>query len=200
MAAPQLRHLRDVSHGRPPSRLRLLAPLRYLLIKHPEKFKYDVLFPFIVALLVWAGYWIVNPKPALFGEEGLLRFARDLLVMAVPFMVGSLAAVAMGAPGPYLDKRPMGSDLRLEGRNLNMRQFICYLLGYLCFLGLLTLAAVVATQLLHDTVKHWTEAFPITVLVTKLVGTLALSLMLSLLTVTVFWSLYFLTDVVNRPD
>jgi hypothetical protein len=178
----------------------LLAPLRYLLIKHPEKFKYDVLFPFIVALLVWAGYWIVNPKPALFGEEGLLRFARDLLVMAVPFMVGSLAAVAMGAPGPYLDKRPMGSDLRLEGRNLNMRQFICYLLGYLCFLGLLTLAAVVAAQLLHDTVKHWTEAFPITVLVTKLVGTLALSLMLSLLTVTVFWSLYFLTDVVNRPD
>jgi hypothetical protein len=93
--------LRDIDYIGHVSRLRLLAPLRYLTIRHPEKHKYDVLIPTIAGLVAWGAYTLIHPKPPLFGEAGLLRFARDLLIMAVPFMVGALAAVSMGAGAPF---------------------------------------------------------------------------------------------------
>jgi hypothetical protein len=130
----------------------LLAPLRYLEIRHPEKFKYDVIVPVSVGLAGWAAYMLMDPRPSLFNEDGLLRFARDLLVMAVPFMIGALAAVSMGYPGPNLDKRPMGSELWLDNDALTMRQFLCFLLGYLSFLGMVTLFAVVGAGLMKDAV------------------------------------------------
>lgn len=135
--------LRDVQQGPPADRKRLLAPLNYLRIYHPEKTRYDLILPGVVTLVLWVAYLAVEPKPALFGDAGLLKFTRDLLVMAVPFLVGALATVAMGSPGPHIDDRPVGSSLALDGEVLTLRQFVCYLLGYLCLLGLVTLAGAV---------------------------------------------------------
>ncbi|MBS1984636.1 MAG: hypothetical protein JST16_10735 [Bdellovibrionales bacterium] len=178
----------------------MLAPVRYLFIRHPEKWKYDLIAPIALAIGSWGVYWLLDPKPALFGDDGLLRFARDLLVMAVPFMVGALAAVAMGSPGVHLDSRPRGVDLRLDGRALKLRQFVCYLLGYLCFVGLITLAGVVGADLLRADVLHWIGKSAIAYNIVKAAGTFILALLLSVMTVAVFWSLYFLTDVVNDTD
>jgi hypothetical protein len=191
--------LRDVSHGAPQSRARILAPLRYLLIFHPEKSRYDFVIPGIIAVAAWGAYSLVSPKPPIFGDAGLLRFVRDLLIMAVPFMVGALAAVAMGAPGPHLDRRPIGTELHLDGNPLTLRSFTCYLLGYLSFLGLLTLGLSVFASLMHDSVIAWTATAPIWRDAIRSIGALGLSVLLSFLSVTVFWALYFLTDVVNRP-
>ncbi|HTT85611.1 MAG TPA: hypothetical protein VMF67_19205 [Rhizomicrobium sp.] len=196
----QLKPLRDVVQGPHPSRLRLLAPIRYLSIQHPEKTKYDFALPLVFGVIAWAIYWLLNPKPPLFGDDGLLRFTRDLLIMAVPFMIGALAAVAMGSPGEHMDTRPRGVDLRLDGRTLTLRQFVCYLLGYLSFVGLITLGASVAAALMHNTVVHWLVQSPKWLLLLKAFGTLVLSVMLSALTITVFWGLYFLTDIVNDAD
>src|SRR5262245_3190362 len=110
--------LAEVHHGPPPSRKRLLAPLRYLAIHHPEKTYYDFILPGIWSGITVAVYWLLDPKPQLFGDAGLLKLVRDLLIMAVPFMVGALAAVSMGAPGPHLDKRLAGSQLVLDGEIL----------------------------------------------------------------------------------
>jgi hypothetical protein len=44
---------------------------------------------------------------------------------------------------------------------LTLRQFLCCLLGYLCFLGLVTLFGVVAAGLLHDAVKSWLANAPV---------------------------------------
>ncbi|SRR6266700_3063940 len=192
--------LRDVAHAGHVSRLRLLAPLRYLAIRHPEKHKYDVLIPMAVGIAGWLVYSAIEPKPSLFGDAGLLRFARDLLIMAVPFMVGALAAVSMGAPGPHLDRRPIGVELHLDNDVLTLRQFLCYLLGYLCFLSLITLIVVVAAGLMREAVLDWTSHAPLIRSIVETIGTLTLSLLLSFLSVTVFWSLYFLTDVVNQTN
>jgi hypothetical protein len=197
MATRQIKLL-EVQQGGKQSRLRLLAPLRYLEIRHPEKFKYDVIVPLSVGIIGWGFYMLLDPRPALFGEAGLLRFARDLLVMAVPFMVGALAAVSMGAPGPNIDRRPIGAELWLDNDTLTMRQFLCFLLGYLSFLGLVTLIAAVGAGLLKDSVIAWTANVPYVRFGIQAAGTLALSLLLSSLSVTVLWSLYFLTDVANR--
>ena len=105
--------IRDIGHGARQSRARLLAPLRYLFVYHPEKTKYDFVIPICVAVLFWLGDILVHPEPAIFSDGGLLRFVRDLLVMAVPFMVGALATVAMGSPGEHLDRRPAGTELYL---------------------------------------------------------------------------------------
>ncbi len=192
--------LQDVREGRRPTRARLFAPLRYLRIRNPEKTRYDFVVPAVAAVCAWGIYLLLEPKPSLFGDTGLLRFARDLLVMAVPFMVGALAAVAMGSPGPHLDRRPVGAELFLDGEILTLRQFVCYLLGYLCFLGLVTLGAVVAAGLLRDTVVAWTAGSPNARIVIHSAGAFVLSGMLSALSVTVLWALYFLTDIVNRKS
>jgi hypothetical protein len=192
--------LPDITHGANGSRKRLLAPLRYLEIKHAEKTKYDFWLPCAIGVGAWVAYYLVEPMPALFGEAGLLRFARDLLIMAVPFMVGALAAVSMGAPGPHLDRRPVGVEMRLDNDALTLRQFLCYLLGYLSFLGLVTLFAVVAAGLLRDGVVTWTTSAPIARQMIHACGSLVLSVLLSFLSVTVFWSLYFLTDVANQSN
>lgn len=200
MGTKQVTTLRDATHDGYVSRLRLLAPMRYLAIRHPEKYKYDVIIPVVVGVAAWMIYSFIEPKPPLFGDNGLLRFARDLLIMAVPFMVGALAAVSMGSPGQHLDRRPIGAELYLDNDSLSLRQFLCYLLGYLCFLGLVTLIFVVAASLLRDTILVWTSGAPLTRAVIKSVGALSLSLLLSFLSVTVFWSLYFLTDVANQTN
>jgi hypothetical protein len=192
--------LRDVSHGLRPARPRLTAPLRYLAITGPEKIAYDFWIPAAVGLCAWGAYMLIEPKPAIFGASGLLRFTRDLLVMAVPFMVGALAAVAMGAPGPHLDRRPVGTELHLDGESLTLRQFVCYLLGYLSFLGFITLIMVGGAEMLHSAVLHWTEKAIYLRTWIRGVGMFFLVYLLSMLLVTVLWSLYFLTDVVNRTE
>lgn len=197
MERPRIEYL-DVEEGGAHSRLRLLAPLRYLKIRHPEKRKYDLFIPLAVGIAGWTVYQLIEPRPALFGDAGLLRFARDLLIMAVPFMVGALAAVSMGAPGPNLDRRPMGAELWLDNDPLTMRQFLCFLLGYLSFLGLVVLMGAVAAGLVKDAVVAWTAAAPMARMIVQAGGSLILSLLLSFLSVTVLWSLYFLTDVANR--
>jgi hypothetical protein len=89
--------LRDVTERRV-SRLRLLAPLRYLAIHHPEKTTYDWIAPVGATVVCCIVYFSITPHPAIFGDAGVLKYTRDLLIMAVPFMIGALASVAMGSP------------------------------------------------------------------------------------------------------
>jgi len=198
MAAPRV-GLRDITQARRSLRLRLLAPLRYLSIANTEKRKYDLTVPAICTVLLLVAYHLVTPSIIIFGESGLLKLGRDVLIMAVPFMVGALAAVSMGAPGPYLDRRFAGVELVLDGRVLTARQFVCYLLGYLCFLGLVTLGLSIVAQVGREAVLAWTSDYPILRAIVRDAGLTILFALISSLAVTTFWSLYFLTDVVNRP-
>ncbi|WFU31476.1 hypothetical protein QA635_33895 [Bradyrhizobium brasilense] len=196
MAAPWV-GLRDVTQRRG-SRLRLLAPLRYLSIHHPEKATYDIIVPLGMTAIGCLVYFAVQPHPAIFGEAGILKFTRDLLIMAVPFMVGALAAVAMGSPGTHIDKRPAGADLLLDGEVLTLRQFVCYLLGYLSFVSLVVLLLSITATVLHDPTMLWLSKHPALLEPVRVGGVVVLCFLLSSLTVTVLWSLYFLTDIVNR--
>ncbi len=190
--------LTDVRQGKAPPRLRLLAPIRYLQIDHPEKRRYDFKLPALITIVSFFVFVLLHPSPPIFGESGLLRFTRDFLIMAVPFMVGALATVSMGSPGQHLDRRPLGAELMLDGEILTLRQFTCYLLGYLCFLGMVALITVVVAGLLKDTVLFWTKDLPLVARYVRLGGIAVVFALLSMLVITVFWALYFLTDVVNR--
>lgn len=193
------RRLTDVTTGVRQSRLRLLAPLRYLMIHHPEKAKFDLWYPLAFAVVGIAAHVALFPDLSFFGDGGLLKFARDLLIMAVPFLVGALASVAMGLPGNHIDKRPIGADLLLDERKLTLRQFVCYLLGYLSFLGILTLGVSVAADLVRPTIAIWLAGAPSAAPVILKAMAFGYFALLSTFTITLLWALYFLTDIVNRP-
>lgn len=199
MGTQRVSTLRDVKHGPSGSRLRLLAPLRYLAIQHAEK-KYDLVAPAVLAGLACAAYWWIEPRPRLVGDAGLFATLRDILIMAVPFLIGALATVAMGTPGQHFDRRPVGAPIMLDGTNLTLRQFVCYLLGYLSFLGMTTLGFVVAAQVFYEPFCAWAGDNPSFASAIIPVVTLAVALLVSALVVTVFWALYFLTEVVSRSD
>lgn len=193
--------LRDVEETRAPRRLRLLAPLRYLIIEAPEKRFYDRTLPTIAAAVVWAGWNYLAPRPLFFGPAGMLQVAQGFLMMAVPFLIGALAAVSMGSPGPHLDRRAVGAGLYLDGKSLTLRQFVSFLLGYLCFVGLVTFLLISAAIFVEPALTaaigastHWGfEAL-------RQVGAFAAFFLFSSFTITVLWSLYFLTDIVNRTE
>src|SRR3569833_1211973 len=184
--------LRDVTEGRV-SRMRLLAPLRYLSNHHPEKTTYDLIAPIGLTAVSCALYFSLRPYPPIFSDAGILKYTRDLLVMAVPFMIGALAAGAMGSPGHHLDKRPIGAELFLDGQLLTLRQFVCYLLGYLSFLSLIVLVGSIGATLLHDSVMSWIGLHPALLEPIRSAGVVVLFFLLSSLTITEHWSLYFLT-------
>lgn len=192
--------LRDVRHGKPRSRLRLLAPLRYLAIWHPQKTVYDIYMPITIGIGVWSVQQLLFPTLPIFGDQGALKYTRDFLVMAVPFLVGALATVAMSSPAAHLDRRPDGAELVLSGSILTLRQFVCYLLGYLAFLGIVLLGASIVTPLIHDTVMSWLENHVLFRNIVKSAGILSLFLGVSAFSITILWSLFFLTDIVNRHE
>ncbi len=197
LAAPRV-ELRDAIESSGSVQRPLLAPLRYLRIRTSEKHFYDMWLPGLIAVGIWVLTLAVPPSLDYFGPDGLMAAVKDLLVMAVPFLIGSLAAVAMGSPGEHMDRRSVGELIALDGKALSLRQFVCYLLGYLCFLSLVTLVLIIAALWLKPVVDLWTHDYQT---VRDLIGyaaSLILFLLLSSLTVTFLWALYFLTDVVNR--
>ena len=198
--APGQIGLIDVHQGLRPSKLRILAPLRYLLIANSEKLRYDFILPSALGIFAWSLYMFMDPRPPLFGEAGIFKYTRDLLVMAVPFMIGALATVSMGAPGNSLDRRIIGAELYLDGKALNLRQFVCYLLGYLSFLGIAALGFSTLSEVARPTILAWIGPHPHVIVFVRDFGAFLLSMILSSLTVTVFWSIYFLTDIVNRQS
>lgn len=200
MGKTKLEPLRDVVQTRRPNRWRLLAPLRYLAISAYDKRKYDLVFPLCGGVGLWLGYNCLSPQPALLGANSILASVQTFLVLAVPFLIGALASVAMGSPGDRIDKRVYGTGVVLDGRTLSLRQFVCYLLGYLSFLGLtafvlITIASFVAPSL----IRMLTEATYLSIIF-KQIFAATMFILFSAFTTTVFWALYFLTDVVNRTD
>lgn len=55
----------------------------------------------------------------------------------------------MGSSSHNLDKRVPGAGRWLDGELPTLRQFVCYLLGYLSFIGLATLLGITIAILFH---------------------------------------------------
>lgn len=190
---------RDIRTSGPRPRARLLAPLRYLKITAPEKRFYDRILPALVGGVLWVGFNLLNPRPSLMeAPGGLVPTIQGFLTIAVPFLIGALASVAMGLPGSHLDRRAPGVPILLDGEVLTLRQFVCYLLGYLSFLGVTLLVTTMAVQLVQPTIQRMLTEGTVAYQAIYQVGVGALMMSGSLFVITIFWALYFLTDIVNR--
>ncbi len=190
--------LPDVHHGRAPRRSPLFAPVRYLWIRAATKAKYDFVLPGLFGSALWGVYNFAGGHLVVFGSDGFLTDIQGLLQMAVPFLIGALATVAMASSGEVIDRRLVGSPVTLDGSMLTTRQFVCYLLGYLSFLGFTLLLLIISLKAFHEPLAKALQGNAWAIFVTQQATAGAFALLLASFCLTVFWALFFLTDVVNR--
>lgn len=120
---------------------RLLVPLKYLRISHPEKIKFDLVFPFVFACLFFLPVFSSAFRADALKGIDVLGRSSDLMSILTGFFVASLAAVAtfggeemnelMPGKKPVLLPQSVGPP-----EHLTRRRFLCFLFGYLAFTSL----------------------------------------------------------------
>jgi len=114
----------------------LLAPLKYLAIRHPFKFTWDFVYPGVATGFVLFAIYVFPKIANVFGtSDSYITGLTSILVVLGGFFVASLTLVAT-APSTMLDTPLLGHPkitLGKSERELSRRAFLCYLFGYLSF-------------------------------------------------------------------
>src|SRR5262245_55265531 len=108
--------IRVLMRGETPAWRRLMAPLKYFLIYHDIKTRFDLVWPLVLTSITMLVFWSLPIMPRVLGEEGILRSLRDLIGLLAAFFVAALAAVATFAR-EGLDKPMEGTTPTLHGRD-----------------------------------------------------------------------------------
>ncbi|PWK66950.1 hypothetical protein [Aminobacter sp. AP02] len=144
---------------------RLLVPLKYLRIKHPEKIKFDLYFP--IAFAIIAALPLLSEKFLLDAMTSLDILGRtsDLLSILIGFFVASLAAVATFGNAEMDEPMTGDEPVTLIDRagkpdRLSRRRFLSYLFGYLALASIVTYALgfaffAIQTYLVAEFAPKW---------------------------------------------
>jgi hypothetical protein len=185
------------AYKRTPAWRRLLAPLRYISIKHEMKWHFDFKWPLIMTLITMALFAALPIRPPIFGETGVIKGIREIISLFAAFFVVALAAVATFAR-PSLDKPMEGTTPTLYGVGLTRRQFVCYLFGYLAFISFALFIAAILGQILapalgEDLSKNilwWVKA----------IGGSIFTFVFWNMAITTLLGIYFLVERVHLDD
>ncbi len=184
---------------------RLLRPLDYIRIKHPEKLRYDLIYPFLMTIFI-IGTLAILPKPVrLLGPGGLLGAIVELLQMLTGFYIASLAAIAtfkkagmdQAMPGdtPTLKTTSRGK-IRID--QLTRRRFLCLMFGYLAFVSVLLYfvgkGAVIFNANMHLLLPETIYVFVKWIFITSYLFAA------SHLIITTLLGLYYMVDRIHRTD
>ncbi|WP_165220357.1 hypothetical protein [Affinirhizobium pseudoryzae] len=178
--------------------------MKYLRISHPEKIKFDLVFP-----VVFACFFFLPVFSSQFREDALkgidvLGRSSDLLSILTGFFVASLAAVATFGGDEMNQPMPGSSPMLLKHsgsappEELTRRRFLCFLFGYLAFTSLgiyLGGFAYFAVQA-YILEKYWPDSVIYSFVVFWGLYGLALGNLLS----NTLLGLFYLTDRIHRPN
>ncbi|WP_229194413.1 hypothetical protein [Bradyrhizobium acaciae] len=185
---------------------RILVPLQYLRIAHPEKWKFDFGLPIVLATIfalpVISSEFV---KDAL-GTLDIIGKLSNFLGVLTGFFIAALAAVATFGKQEMDDPMPGEPPVRLEHtvntetyfENLSRRRFLSFLFGYMAFL---TLVLYVAGYIYLVTDKYWLSEVapkgrPTIFRIFWCVYVFALANLLS----NTLLGLFYLTDRIHRPN
>lgn len=191
----------------------LLSPLTYLRIRlgpgvlYESKRFYDYVLPIVLGFLTSAGYFSLQPPPALLGDHGLLNTIGGLLQLLVAFFIAALAAVAT-FPRDTMDLPMRGSAAYLArwnnerqmmvDKNLTRRQYVCHLFGYLSFVSLFLFLDIIIAGAVWP---HLAMTLPLGAMRwTKVVLTTAFWIILWNVIIQTVLGLYFLADRMQHED
>ncbi|MBK8086012.1 MAG: hypothetical protein IPK28_20495 [Devosia sp.] len=181
---------------------RLLVPLKYLLISHPEKRTFDIWVPLGIALVMMLPLLSQQFRTDAVTTLDVFGRSSDLLSVLTGFFVAALAAVATFG-GPEMDetmpgKPPVTLDHGTHVEPLSRRRFLSFLFGYLAFLSLFMYLfgfafAAVQQYVVLAFVKDWAPW-------TFAAFWVAFSVMAGNLISTALLGLFYLTDRIHRTN
>ncbi|MEM5532309.1 hypothetical protein [Pseudoalteromonas arctica] len=114
--------------------VKLTAPLKYLLIDHKQKKYVDYILPIFFSLLMCVLFFFLPEQIVIFRNNGLIESLSNFIQVLAGFYIAALAAIAT-FPNKNIDNVTDGYPLKLNNEELTRRQFLCYMFGYLAFLG-----------------------------------------------------------------
>ena len=133
---------------------RLLAPVRYLRIRHDIKAKFDWGWPVGLTAATMLMFWLLPVRPPILSEHGFLKGIRDLIALFAAFYVVALAAVSTFSL-ETLDEPMEGTTPTLDGKDLSRREFVCFLFGYLSVLSFALFLTSVAAEIISPSLHVW---------------------------------------------
>jgi hypothetical protein len=132
--------------------MRLLAPFRYLCIKHEFKRRFDIWWPLGLTIVTMGVFWILPVTPRVLSDGGFLKGVRDLIALLAAFYVVALAAVST-FDRPGLDKPMEGTPPTLDGKDQTRRQYVCFLFGYLSALSFVLFLVSVGAEIVAPSLR-----------------------------------------------
>ena len=141
---------------------------------------------------------------AIIGDRGLISIITNLIQILVGFYIASLAAVATfqkDGLDDLLAGDPVTLNVNRQGKYkeipLTRRKFLCFLFGYLSFMGIILYFTGAVAELLSENIKILAPAY-ISLVVVKCVFLFLYLLATSHLFVTTLLGLHYMTDRMHR--
>ncbi|WP_313129508.1 hypothetical protein [Pseudescherichia vulneris] len=132
---------------------KMLTPVDYVRIKHPEKRVFDFAIPLILSLVITAFIFTLDRPIALIAKDGLISVVNGILQILSGFYIASMAAVATFQK-KGMDNIMDGAPPTLNGKDLTRRKFLTYLFGYLAFSSIFMYLSGGGLQLLSATISN----------------------------------------------
>lgn len=132
---------------------KILTPVDYIRIKHPEKKVFDVAIPLIFSVIITSFIFYLDNPITLLAKDGLISVVNGILQILSGFYIAAMAAVATFQK-TGMDEVMDGSPPKLKGKDLTRRKFLTYLFGYLAFSSIFMYLAGGGLQLLNSTITH----------------------------------------------
>lgn len=181
---------------------RFFVPLKYLQISHPEKAKFNLVFPLIFAVLVALPLLSEKFRHDAVAGLDILGRSSDLLSILTGFFIAALAAVSTFG-GQDMDLPMSGDDpviLRhpTHAETLTRRRFLSFLFGYLALVSLFIYLSGFAFYALQT---YWIKpSFPDLAQLAFILFWICYGFLLGNLLSNTLLGLFYLTDRIHRPN
>lgn len=169
---------------------KILTPINYVRIKHPEKRVFDIFIPLIIAILITIFIFSLDTPIPIISKDGLISVINGILQILSGFYIASMAAVATFQKSG-MDSIMDGAPPTLKGKELTRRKFLTYLFGYLAFSSIMMYLIGGGIQLLSPTLNH-TQWIKITWIKISLVA-MYLFIIANIICTTIL-GMYFMID------
>lgn len=184
---------------------RLLVPIDYLRISHPEKRFYDFYIPIVLTLVATLLLYVMPSSVDIVGSNGLVSIFTNLLQILTGFYIASLTAVAT-FDRPSMDEVMLGNPPKLRTKYrgqatmelLTRRRFLSFLFGYLSLLSfILYFVGAFSTLLIPNIIILLPKSiFPYI----KFFCVLIYLFLVSNLLTTTLLGFYYMTEKIHRKE
>jgi hypothetical protein len=177
---------------------KLLSPLKYLKIHHPQKRIVDFILPIILTTFILITFLKNNESINFIGKDGVINSINGLVQFLTGFYVAALAAIAT-FPNKNMDSPTDGTQLKLNSIILTRRQYLSYMFGYLALIGIFLIIFGQVMVMFKTTIYSLNnELGQMTYLIIKLFSLALYLFFVTSLLCTTLYSLYYLTEKIHE--